>query len=202
MMKERSIVTLFVFGCIIALGECFSNPMASRDGKLVGGGVRERKSLSSVVTKSSDDENDEEIPIPTSDVVQKVAVTGATGKTGKLVVEELLKRNVKVVGLVRNETKAAELFSDLSSDVLEIQKCNLSDEKEITSALEGCDATIWCATGFSDGAASSQMPPTATMAPEQSIDVMGIPAVASAMLQSKGSEDREQAYPKVVMCSR
>lgn len=198
MIKGRAAATLLVLGCILALGDCFSNSFARREGRLVGGGNVERKSFSSVVIKSSDDDNDEEIPIPTSDVVQKVAVTGATGKTGKLVVEELLKRNVKVVGLVRNETKAAELFGDFSSDVLEIQKCNLSDKNEIANALEGCDATIWCATGFSDGAASSQMPPTATMSPEQSIDVMGIPAVASAML---GSGDKEQSYPKVVMCS-
>ena len=201
-MKETSVTTLFLLGCIIALGDCFSSPIAkiSRGGSHVGGG---RQSLSSVVVQSSEDEtNEEEILIQTSDVVQKVAVTGATGKTGKLVVDELLSRNVKVLGLVRNATKAAELFGEDYSEALEIQTCNLSDPDEIASALQGCDATVWCATGFSDGAAS-ETPPTATMAPEQSIDVMGIPAVAIAMLPSEGSEERaDQAYPKVVMCSR
>ena len=202
-MNETTLAALFVLGCIIALGDCFSSPVVrvSREGSLVGRKEGDRKSFSSVVTRSSEGDNDGEILIATSDVVHKVAVTGATGKTGKLVVDELLNRNVKVVGLVRNETKAAELFGDYSSDVLEIQKCNLADPKEIGSAIEGCDATIWCATGFSDEA-TSQMPPTATMKPEQSIDVMGIPAVASAMLKTEESEDDEQGYPKVVMLSR
>jgi hypothetical protein len=41
------------------------------------------------------------------------------------------------------------------------------------------------------------------MTPEQSIDVMGVPAVANTMLQHNGSkEEEEQAYPKVVMLSR
>lgn len=75
-------------------------------------------------------------------------MTGATGKTGKLVVEELLNRNVQVVGLIRNETKAAELFGDYSSDMLETKECSLANPEDIASALVGCDATIWCATGY------------------------------------------------------
>lgn len=202
-MKEKTIATLLLLGYIINGGDCFSSPIArsSRKGSLTGSKDGNRKSFSSVVTKSSEDDNDEEIIIPTSDVVQKVAVTGATGKTGKLVVDELLNRNVKVVGLVRNETKAAELFGDYSSDAIEIKKCNLADPKEIASAIEGCDATVWCATGFSD-APTAQIPPTTKMSPEQSIDVMGIPAVASAMLRSERSKDCRQIYPKLVMLSR
>lgn len=200
-MKQTSVTTLFLLGCVIAIGNAFSSPIAkvSRGWNLFGGRDGGRQSLSSVVTKSSDDDTNEEIFIQTIEVVQKVAVTGATGKTGKLVVDELLNRNIKVVGLVRNETKAEELFGGYSSDALEIQQCNLADPKDIARALEGCDATVWCATGFSDGA-TDQSPPTVTMTPEQSIDVMGIPAVASAMLQSDKSEE-EKAYPKVVMLS-
>ena len=102
-------------------------------------------------------EIEEVLPTPTSDVVQKVAVTGATGKTGKLVVEELLQRNVKVVGMVRNLTKAEEMFGkyydendDESQNLLEITKVDLTNEEEIQTTLEGCDAVIWCATGFAD----------------------------------------------------
>lgn len=160
-----------------------------------------RKSLSSIVVRSSADEN-EETSIATSDVVKKVAVTGATGKTGMLVVEELIKRNVQVLGLVRNETKAAERFGGYSSDTLEIQKCDLADPEAIGRALAGCDATIWCATGFSDDPATGQMPPTATMSPEQSIDVTGIPAVAHSMIKNCGPKTQQKGYPKVVMLSR
>lgn len=194
-MKGTSVTIISLLGWTLAIGDAFSSPIA----KSLRAGSQ---SLSPVVAKSSDDDNQEETLIPTSDVVKKVAVAGATGKTGKLVVDELLSRNVKVVGLVRNETKAAELFGDYaSSDMLEIQECNLADPKAIASALVGCDATLWCATGFSDGA-MGQTPPTVAMTPEQSIDVMGVPAVANTMLQHNGSkEEEEQAYPKVVMLS-
>ena len=205
-MKERSVISLFLWGWIIAIGDGFSSPVAklprSSSSRTihVGEGGRTH-SLSSVVAKSSDDDSEEAL-VPTIDVVKKVAVAGATGKTGKLVVDELLNRNVQVVGLIRNETKAAELFGDYSSDMLDIKECNLANPEDIASALVGCDATIWCATGFSDGATNSQMPPTGTISPDQSIDVMGIPAVANVMLQNHGSEGEQTAYPKVVMLSR
>lgn len=143
----------------------------------------------------------EPIIIATRDVVKKVAVAGATGKTGQLVVEELLCRNVQVIGLVRNETKAAELFGSLSSDMLEIQECNLSDPAAIGKAVDSCDATIWCATGFSD-APTPGTPPTATMSADQSIDVIGVPALATTMLEKHGPSEGEQSFPKVVMLSR
>lgn len=203
-MKGRSVTILSLLGWIIANGDGFSFPISKAFREGSSSSIRLRKErgrqyLSSVVIKSSNDDNNEKVSIRTSDVVKKVAVAGATGKTGKLVVEELLYRNVQVVGLVRNETKAAQLFGD-SSDMLEIRECNLADPKAIASALTGCDATVWCATGFSDDAAN-QMAPTGTLSPEQSIDVIGVPAVANAMLQDHGSLEEEQAYPKVVMLS-
>jgi len=203
-MKGRSVSILSLLGWIIASGDGFSFPIskALREGSSSSIRLRKergRQCLSSVVTKSSTDDNNEKVSIRTSDVFKKIAVTGATGKTGKLVVEELLNRNVQVVGLVRNETKAAQLFGD-SSDMLEIRECNLADPEAIASALTGCDATVWCATGFSDDVAN-EMAPTGTSSPGQSIDVVGVPAVANAMLQDHGSQEEEQAYPKVVMLS-
>jgi hypothetical protein len=220
-MKQSSASILILLGWILNIGNGFSPRVA----KVLRGGFPGvgrlgidggRQSLSSIVAKSSEDESNEEITIPTADVVKKVAVTGATGKTGKLVVDELLNRNVQVVGLVRNETKAAELFGDYSTDMLEIQECNLADPEAIAAALDGCNATIWCATGFSDDA-TSQTPPTVPMPPERSIDVMGVPAVATTLLQNypetkasgfRGrwrrwrSQRKDEAYPKVVMLSR
>lgn len=198
-MSGRFVTLLSLLGCILATADGFSAPSAKR----ISAGISSiRQSATSVVTKSSngeDNDNEETLVIPTSDVVKKVAVTGATGKTGQLVVEELLSRNVRVVGLVRNETKAAELFGPSSSDMLEIQHCDLADPSAIEKALEGCDATIWCATGFSDAPGG---PPTATvMSSDQSIDVIGVPAVAQTMLQNHGSQEKEQSLPKVVMLS-
>jgi len=60
---------------------------------------------------------------------KKVAVAGATGRTGSLVVEELRKRNVAVVALVRDLEKANNLFS--GDEGVSIVKCNLASESEI-----------------------------------------------------------------------
>ena len=65
------------------------------------------------------------------DVVTKVAVAGATGRTGRVVVEELLNRGVKdVVALVRDPITAKEVFADPPEN-LQIIKCDLSNEREV-----------------------------------------------------------------------
>ena len=61
---------------------------------------------------------------------QKVAVTGATGRTGRLVVQELLERDVNVVALVRDLDKAKETLP-LDDDNLSVIKCDLSNEDDI-----------------------------------------------------------------------
>jgi len=66
--------------------------------------------------------------------VKKVAVTGATGRTGKLVVEKLLQKNIEVVAVVRDIDKANQLFSKptfTESSKLTITKCDLGSEKDI-----------------------------------------------------------------------
>jgi hypothetical protein len=151
-------------------------------------------------------ENGETLPTPTQDAVKKVAVAGATGKTGRLVVQELLDRGIQVVGMVRNLEKAKETFPDEMSNNLEIAKVDLTDSQEIESSLKGCDAIIWCATGFSDEQTTDRFEglkkllglPIATV-PKQSIDMVGVPAVAKAMLN--GTNGISKSYPRVVMMS-
>jgi hypothetical protein len=55
-------------------------------------------------TDDQDDDDDDDDTIPPQ-------VTGATGGVGKRVVEELLKRGVRVRGLARNQGKALALLS-------------------------------------------------------------------------------------------
>jgi hypothetical protein len=69
--------------------------------------------------------------LATKGVVTKVAVAGATGRTGRFVVEELLRRDVSVVAMVRDKAKAKEIFSDPLPKGLEVVKCDLTAENEI-----------------------------------------------------------------------
>ena len=81
--------------------------------------------FSSTVTNTKPSTEEEPISYP---LPKKVAVAGATGRTGSLVVEELRRRNVEVVALVRDLEKANNLFSD---EAVSIVKCNLASESEI-----------------------------------------------------------------------
>jgi uncharacterized protein YbjT (DUF2867 family) len=139
----------------------------------------------------------------TKSVVSKVAVAGATGRTGRFVVNELLNRGCSVVAMVRDEDKAKELFSELSMPKgLELVTCDLTSEAAIDSAVNGCDAAIWCATGFSDAPGDGIVNKLKklvgiALAPQQSIDSVGVPALA----KSFQSAPKETKCPKVVMLS-
>lgn len=153
------------------------------------------------------------LPSPTINdggvVLTKVAVAGATGRTGRYVVEELLKRNIDVVAMVRSTDRAEEVFANMTTadkSKVNVQRCDLTDDRAIAAALEGCDATIWCATGFSDAETGLveriKRLLGIALAPKQSIDAVGIPLVAKTMLNLDGmSGVPRQATPKVVMLS-
>lgn len=137
----------------------------------------------------------------TKNAVSKVAVFGATGKTGRFVVEELLARGVFVVAIVRDLAKAKDVLGDPA--ILEIVKCDLTKRSQIEQSVKGCDAAIWCATGFSDAPLESIWDKAKKMLgqtlPQQSIDAMGVPALAEcfASVNRIGAED----CPKVIMLS-
>lgn len=151
--------------------------------------------------------------IPTKDVVTRVAVAGATGRTGRYVVEELINRGVtSVVAIVRDTDKAAEVFPNPPAN-LEIMQCDLSNEKEIAAVLKDVDASIWCATGFSDAPTGRSVNVFQKLqrlfgmvvTPNKSIDVIGLPAFSKAMAQNnkeKADTDASRLkLPKLVMCS-
>lgn len=191
-----------------APGLRYSNTaIQSRDGTITGPSI-----LQSSIDASNDsvdiDKESAAFPLPTNQVVQKVAVAGATGRTGKLVVEELLSRNVKVVGLVRSmETAAEALVNVTSNSNLEIQQCDLTSEEALSQALQGCDAALWCATGFSDAPSTGVVEKfkrllKIAVAPKQSIDAVGVPAMANIMLNQQDNKGTpRQSYPQVIMLS-
>ena len=163
---------------------------------------------------SSDQEKEEDVtttqallPTPRR---RKVAVTGATGRTGAMVVKELLGRNLSVVAMVRSLEKAQEVlgsFENEGNDSLTISKVDLTSSKQIQTAVEGCDAVIWCATGFSDSPETNWLEKIKrlmgiALAPKQSIDAAGIPLVAKAMLgQPDVATEQQSRLPQVIMLS-
>ncbi len=164
-----------------------------------------RTTLRQLSTKKGSEED--ALPIPTKDIVRKVAVTGATGRTGSWVVRELLNRQVSVVAMVRSADKAKETFSDESKNnpLLEIIPCDLTKKSQIQEAVKGCDAAIWCATGFSDAPTSLveriQRLLGIALAPKQSIDFVGVPLLAKVMLNQVVGGKQNNSLPKVIMLS-
>jgi len=135
-----------------------------------------------------------------------IAVTGATGRTGSLLVQELLDRGNNVVAMVRDEAKAKESLPAPDGDHLKIVKCDLSSEDDIISIVNGnkCDAAVWCATGFSDNPTQSFFEKIAgvfgvALTPNKSIDAVGVPALAKAF-ETSGDRDGGDT-PKVIMLS-
>jgi hypothetical protein len=86
--------------------------------------------------------------LETKTVVTKAAIAGATARTGRLMVEELLSRGDQDVGaIVRETSKAKEVFPN-PPDNLKIILRDLTNERQIESVLQGIGAgAIWCATG-------------------------------------------------------
>jgi len=138
------------------------------------------------------------------------------------VVADLRRRSVPVTALVRNATKAAEVLPP--GDDLTIVACDHGDAKDVTRCVAGCDAAVWCATGFADapapepvleeepslfeklkeflgmseGAEAEPIQEPAAPGPETSIDLIGVPALAEAMAVPDGESE---GPPRVVMLS-
>lgn len=140
------------------------------------------------------------------DVVTKVAVAGATGRVGRLVVSELLDRGVTdVVALVRDTATAQEVFGDEVPEGLTITKCDISNEREMQKVLDSVDCLMWCATGFSQKPNANPLEKAKTfldLALKRTIDVIALSSMAKmvkATNEQKGTQS--QKLPKVIMCS-
>ncbi len=66
----------------------------------------------------------------------KILMLGATGPTGRLIVESAIKQGHHIVALVRSRTKAADLAG------AELVEGDARDETALTRAIAGCDAVI------------------------------------------------------------
>lgn len=71
----------------------------------------------------------------------RIAVTGATGHLGALIIDSLLQRGVAasdLVAVVRNEAKAA----DLAAQGIQLGVASYEDESALASALQGVDRLV------------------------------------------------------------
>jgi len=71
------------------------------------------------------------------EIVMKVALYGATGKSGSRILKELVSRGHQVIAIVRNPAKLPET----GPSVL-IEQDDLSDPKKIAAAVNGAEAVI------------------------------------------------------------
>ena len=73
-----------------------------------------------------------------------ILVAGATGMTGRLLVEQLLDKNHKVRVIVRSSHGfPAEVLENPNTTVIEASVLNLTDE-EMTEHVRDCDAVVSC----------------------------------------------------------
>jgi short subunit dehydrogenase-like uncharacterized protein len=76
---------------------------------------------------------------------ERVAVVGATGYTGGLVVQELVRRGMDVVAIGRNGLKLNALPAEVERHVADV-----SDRVALEWALDSCRAVINCVGSFGD----------------------------------------------------
>lgn len=66
----------------------------------------------------------------------KIAIIGATGKAGKLIMEEALKRNLDVTAIVRNKSKLSNSeVKVIEKDLFDLNKDDLKDFDTVVSAF-------------------------------------------------------------------
>ncbi|MDJ0589649.1 MAG: SDR family oxidoreductase [Pleurocapsa sp. MO_226.B13] len=72
--------------------------------------------------------------------MKRVLVTGATGRTGSLVLKKLRNEpdEFEAIGLARSPQKVEELFGSTKGFVI----ADIKDKSSLNSAMEGCDALV------------------------------------------------------------
>ena len=103
--------------------------------------------------------------------MERLAVTGASGKTGWRVVDEALKRQIAVRLIVRPDSVLPQPLADAVGDGrLEVQRIELKAAKALQKALEGCTALV-IATGAR---------PSVNLAAPLQVDAIGVQAQVKA----------------------
>lgn len=69
----------------------------------------------------------------------KIVVFGAAGGIGKYAVQHALKKGYEVIAFLRDPAKLT-----IAHEKLVIRSGEISDEKSVREAINGCDAVVWC----------------------------------------------------------
>jgi short subunit dehydrogenase-like uncharacterized protein len=84
----------------------------------------------------------------------KIAVFGANGYQGKLVVAELAQRDIEAVLVGRDLARLAQAAAALGLPDVEKRLATVDDHPRLIEALRGCDAVINCAGPFTPSGAA------------------------------------------------
>eukprot|EP00977_Amphora_coffeiformis_P006602 scaffold1424_cov168-Amphora_coffeaeformis.AAC.15 len=134
----------------------------------------------------------------TTDLPRKVLVTGAGGKTGRLVMQQLLARPAfPPVGVVRTASSKETLVQELGIPASQITVADICDAASIQQACQGMDAVIICT--------SATVAPTGEMTPEGK-PKFGFPNGQPEQVDWMGQKNQIDAAKKagvshVVICS-
>ena len=75
--------------------------------------------------------------------IMTILVVGASGATGRLVVEQLLNSGQKVKAMLRSPEKFPEFVNRKDLEVIAASVLELNDD-ELTRHMQGCEAVISC----------------------------------------------------------
>jgi len=202
-MTNRRLAILAIATTLSYTTSAFQAPIHTSTGAI---NARTTSLFSSVPERTSDETSSNP---PLSSLVKRVAVAGATGRTGKFVVQQLLDQNVQVLALVRDVDKASNML-DPTNELLTIRQTDLGSESDVIAALNDakqCDAAIWAATGFSDAPDQSIVDKLkavfglATNA-RGTIDAVGLPALGAGLANTpQRTREGGAVLPKVIMLS-
>lgn len=78
--------------------------------------------------------------------MSKVFIAGATGQTGRLLMQQLIKRGHHVVTVVRSASRLREMLSEFDETTCTITEASLLDltDEHLTAQVDGCHAIASC----------------------------------------------------------
>jgi uncharacterized protein YbjT (DUF2867 family) len=126
--------------------------------------------------------------VPSAALRGPVVVAGATGRVGRLVVEQLLAQDTPVRALVRDRDAASAVLPP-SCALVECDLASQGADAAVRSACDGAHSLIFCATGLAEASASD--------APQRtnSIDLLGIELCAAAFIKAASTDPQGCGLP-------